>query len=516
MSRCPLPRDVPNPKALARSTPTHSVLIRSVLPVACALSACVVLSSAPVMGQDAQTEPPTRAWLEAIQIPEIEFTPPEAVEHTLSNGVTVFHLKDDAFPVIDMVAHFRGGFSYLPREFYAAGTALPTMLRTGGSSTMSPDAIDEFFEARAVQTTFGGSGESIISSISVLVEHLDETLEVWGAMLKTPAFDAERIAIWRGQEVESLRRRIDNPAGLAFSEYNRLMYGDHPIGWEMTEADIAEERVTPEVFNRLHAQVLCADNLLFGVVGPLEWVELEPRLEGLMADWPACEQPLELPPIPDVGAPPGVYLIPRPLNQSTVVVAHPTDLRQSAEPEYFSAQLGNTILGASGLTSRMSQVLRTERGYAYGASSLWTTPRRYPGLVGATTQTRSETTIQAIRAMIEVMEGMADRPPTEDELQDRIDEAVNGWVFNFQTPARIVSRRLGLRAARLPDDWLTRYLDGIRAVTPEAVRAVYDRYLRPGEWVILIVGNPDDFEGSLDGLGPITILDPDAGNEAPE
>ena len=459
-----------------------------------------------------QVTPPARPWLDSIPVPEVEFTPPEAVEHTLSNGVTVFHLQDDAFPVMDMLAHFRGGFSFLPREYYAAATALPTMLRTGGSFARTPEEIDEFFEARAVQATFGGSGEAILSSVNVLVEHLDETLDVWGDMLKHPAFNADRIAIWKGQEVESLRRRIDNPSGLAYAEYNRLMYGDHPIGWEMNEADLADARTSPDVFRYVHGRVLCAENLLMGVVGPLSWEELEPRLETLMADWPACSEPLELPPIPDVGAEPGVYLIPRPLNQSTVVVAHPTDLRQSADPEYFAAQLGNTILGASGLTSRLSQVLRTERGYAYGAASLWTTPRRYPGLLGATTQTRSESTIEAIQAMIEVMEGMASVPPSDAELDDRIDEAVNGWVFNFQSTARIVSRRLGLRAAGLPDDWLTRYLDGIRSVEAESIRALYDRYLRPGEWVILIVGNPDDFGAPLEALGPVTILDPDAGN----
>ncbi len=472
-----------------------------------------VFGGTPILAQAAgQVAAPARPWLDTIPAPEIVFTPPEAIEHTLSNGVTVFHLKDDAFPVMDMLAHFRGGFSYLPREYYAAGSALPTLLRTGGSSTHTPEEIDEFFEARAVQATFGGSGEAILSSVNVLVEHLDETLEVWGAMLKSPAFDDDRISVWKGQEVESLRRRIDNPTGLAYAEYNRLMYGDHPIGWEMNEADLAPERTSADAFRYVHGRVLCADNLLLGVVGPLDWEELEPRLEALMADWPACSEPLELPPIPNVGAEPGVYLIPRPLNQSTVVVAHPTDLRQSADPEYFAAQMGNTILGASGLTSRLSQVLRTERGYAYGAASLWTTPRRYAGLLGVTTQTRSETTIEAIEAMIEVVESMASVPPSDSELGDRIDEAVNGWVFNFQSAARIVSRRLGLRAAGLPDEWLTSYLDGIRAVTAEDIRALYERYLRPGEWVILIVGNPDDFGGSLEALGPVTILDPDAGN----
>ena len=43
---------------------------------------------------------------------------------------------------------------------------------------------------------------------------------------------------------------------------------------------------------------------------------------------------------------------------------------------------------------------------------------------------------------------------------------VNGFVFNFESPATIVARKIGLRAERLPDDWLESYLAGVQGVTP--------------------------------------------------
>ena len=30
----------------------------------------------------------------------------------------------------------------------------------------------------------------------------------------------------------------DDPQRLAFAEFNRLLYGDHPVGWEMKAEDL--------------------------------------------------------------------------------------------------------------------------------------------------------------------------------------------------------------------------------------------------------------------------------------
>ena len=107
---------------------------------------------------------------------------------------------------------------------------------------------------------------------------------------------------------------------------------------------------------------------------------------------------------PEVRSEGGVFLIPRELGQSTVVMAQRGGISQEESPEYFASRIGNSILGGSGFTSRILTRVRTEKGYAYSASSLWTTPDRYEGIVGAVTQTKSESTIAATQLILEIME----------------------------------------------------------------------------------------------------------------
>ena len=99
--------------------------------------------------------------------------------------------------------------------------------------------------------------------------------------------------------------------------------------------------------------------------------------------------------------------------------------------------------------------------------------------------------------------------PGDGEVRTAVDRIVNGFVFNFETPAQIVARRMFFLAQDFPDDWLERYLDGIQDVTPASILGVFREHLRPDDMSILVVGDPAriDMEG-LEALGPLTILDP--------
>jgi zinc protease len=112
--------------------------------------------------------------------------------------------------------------------------------------------------------------------------------------------------------------------------------------------------------------------------------------------------------------------------------------------------------------------------------------------------------------MLEIFEEMRGTAPTEEEVRTAVDEAVNGFVFNFESPSQIVFRQMIYRADGLPPTWLEAYLDGIQRVAPEDVLDVFRREVRPGDFTILVVGNPDAFDESLESLGSVTVLDADA------
>lgn len=452
-----------------------------------------------------------RAAVEQLRFEDIRFDPPDPEFHEVA-GVPVFFIEDHSVPLVSVFASFKGGYARFGRSYYAAATALSSLLRYGGTRTLPPDSVDKILEHYAIQTSFGTGGESVVATVNTLTEHFPRALNLWAELLRDPGFDEAQVEIWQGRAVEQIRRRPDNPQGLAFSEFNRLLYGDHPIGWEMDLDDLGPDALSEDRLREVHARILCTGQLTLGASGDVTWPELEAQLEAILADWPPCGEELPRSPEPDIRREPGVFLIPRELEQSVIVMAHPTGVRMGENPEYFAAQIGNSILGSGGFSSRLLARVRTEEGYAYSASSLWTMPRRYDGLLGAITRTRPENTVPAIELILETMREMAAGPPTEDEVRTGVDRIVNGFVFNFETPAQIVSRRMFYLAQDLPSDWLERYLSGVQGVTAASIHRIFAEHLRPEAMTILIVGDPERIgREALESLGPITIWQVETG-----
>jgi zinc protease len=473
--------------------------------------------------------PVGRSAVEALTFPPVDFAPPRAREHEILE-VPVYHLHDPSLPLVDVFVQLRGGVSHFPREDGPALTALSSLIRNGGTTTLPPDSVDARLDLLALQLSVGSGGGGAFAAINSLTGTLDPALELLQEILLRPGFDTEAVEVWRGQELERIRRREDDPGSLAYGEFNRLMFGDHPVGWVFTEAELAVPPGGPETWGmetaraevdplaqarleRLHGRIYCRENLIVGVAGDLTWEDAEPRMEAFLREWPACPEPLADPPTPELRREGGVFILPREVEQTTVILAGPGGLRQEDSPEFFASRIANFILGAGGFTSRVFSRVRTERGIAYGASSLWTTPVRYEGLVGVVTATRPERAVEAVELIQEILEDFRSAPPHEDEVALALEQIVNGYVFAFESASQIVGRRMGDRAQGLADEWLERYLEGIQAVTPEDILEVSRRYIQPGEMTLLLVGDAARFGPGLEAFGPVYRLFTDGSYE---
>ena len=440
----------------------------------------------------------------------LQFQPSGPEEYQIGPGVTVFLLEDHHLPLVSIFARFRGGPVHFSLGDQGPAVAVPILLRSGGTLTLPPDSVDKLLEFYSVETSFGRGGRTAFTSMNTLTRHLDIGLDIWSDLIKNPAFDLAQVEVWRGQELDNLIRRKDDPTRLAVMKFNNLIFGDHPLGWELTAEDLEPDNLTPEILHRVHRMIFCPENLTLGITGDVAWTEIRPKLERMFDRWPPCEGVLEDPPLPTFPASPGVYVLPKNIEQSTIIIGKPSDVQLTDDSRYFSSRIGNSILGGSGLTSRLASRIRTQEGLAYSAASIWTTPVRSNGIIGAVTQTKSETTVAALRLITEILGEMSSAPPEESEIRDVVSQVTNSFVFNFQSPATIVSRQMLYLSQNLPLDWLSRYLKGIQGVTSTSVHEVFrDNVPLNGldEMVILIVGDPNAFDLGLDSFGPIQVLD---------
>ncbi len=468
-----------------------------------ALAACVAVATGAAPAANAQEG--VRDRIAKIRYPPIELS--DRIERRGEiSGVPVYYSEEPDFPLATAYAVFRGGAGRLPRELLGAATALPALLRTGGAGGRSPEAVDLMVEEMALSMTFGVGGGSVSALVNSLSRDAPQAWTLWFDMLARPNFDSVQVEIWRAREAERVRRRAEDPAATAFSLFNSLMYGDHPVGWELTEEDLAPELVTPERIALAHRRIACRENMAVGVTGAIKWAQARALLASLVPRVPECEEALAPYPVPELRREAGVFLLHRPISQSVIVMAHPTAIRQADTPEYFASRVGNMILGGAGLSSRISKALRSREGLAYSASTIWTAPKKHDGIFGAMARTKAESSVEAARLILEVIDSAARAQPSEKEVRLVLDQVRNSAVFGARDGARMVARQLAYEASGLPLDWDRRYLRGMQRVRAEDVLEAFSAHVRPTEMTILIVGDASRLGGDPESLGKVTVL----------
>jgi zinc protease len=452
----------------------------------------------------------TRAQIQALRYPPLRFTPPVPKRVTLSNGVPVYLLADHSLPLLDVEMVSKVGVANLPDSLWGVGWQADVLMRTGGTTRLSPDSVDKLIEFYALNVFISTGNEQSNASFSGLSRYRDQMLELGFDLLRNPRNDTSRVRITAGQQLEAWRRRNDQPGSVLNRAWPQVMLGDHPLGrTQVTPDEVAG--FTPERFRWTQQRIFCPQNLLIGVSGDFDERSLLAELESLFRGWPRCAPGLRpIPPL-EIATGPRIVLVEKDVNQTNIWMGHAGGIRVADTPDYYAAQVADFLLGGGGgFNSRLLQRVRSDSGFAYSTFSNWDADTRREGIFSASAQIRAEKTVAGLSLMRQIIGSMATDPVTARDVQLAKDNEVNSFVFRFQNAGQIVAQQLGYAVEGLPSNWFDLYLKGIQAVTPEQVADVSRRFLHPDRLVMVVVGKPGAFDKPLSALGPVTMMPVDS------
>src|SRR5439155_24384218 len=202
---------------------------------------------------------------------------------------------------------------------------------------------------------------------------------------------------------------------------------------------------------------------------------------------------------------PGYYLIKKEdVNQSAIRMVGLGTTRDN--PDYYAIEVFNEVFGG-GFSSRLVQSIRTAKGLAYGVGGGIGTHFDHPGILQLAMATKSATTVESIQALYEQIDQLNSKPVTDAEIARAKDTILNAFVFNFDTPDKVLRERMAYEFYGYPADFLERYRAGVEKVTTADVARIVPKYLHKDQLAILVVGNPADFDKPLSSLGPVKDVD---------
>ena len=109
--------------------------------------------------------------------------------------------------------------------------------------------------------------------------------------------------------------------------------------------------------------------------------------------------------------------------------------------------------------------------------------------------------------MYREIDDLQPHPVATDELKRAKDYILNSFVFNYDSPSKVLRERMAYEFYHYPPDFLERFRVGIEKVRSEDVMRVPLKYIHKDQFSVLVVGNTQEFDRPLSSLGPVTNID---------
>ena len=302
----------------------------------------------------------------------------------------------------------------------------------------------------------------------------------------------------QGRGQSAIRRQNDNPRQAAAASSPGSCSAIIPTAGR--RIGNASTRSPPPIFSRdFHARYYVPDNLFIAVSGdiaPEGGRSAEPdagRLGGGQRPFPNRH--------PDGGARgPAVVSTratsPRPPSSTAAP-------RSPAAPISTPPRCSTTSTGAEGVLEPADPAGSRSGGSGLlGAQFLLPTGRKDAAPFTVSCQTKTETTVDALMMMREIMVELAAAPVAPGDFEAARGALVNGFV-GLVTREAVVTALMGLEFEGRPADFYGTYLDRIRAVTPEDARVLAERIFDPDRMITVLVGDVEAFAPDLSGLGTV-------------
>ena len=445
-----------------------------------------------------------KSWDE-IEYPELNsFEKPDVEFFELDNGIRFYLVEDDELPLINLRALVRTGGVLVPNEKAGLQSITGTVMRTGGTTSITGDELNELLEDRAARMETGIGLTSGSASMNVLKEDFEELLPVYIDLLQNPAFPEDRLDLAKTQQKTAISRRNDETLPIGIREFQKLIYGPESVYARNTEYETIDN-ITREDLVDFHKKSFVGENMMIGVIGDFEMEEMKEVLTEAFQKIPAGNE-LELT-FPDINyefVNTINFVDKSDVNQSFVMMGHIGGLREN--PDYAKIQVLNRVL-SDGFSGRLMQVVRSQMGLAYSVFGEYGSGNFFPGMFYAGVMTQSETTAEAINAIIGQIERLQNEPITEKELSDTKDRFLNSLVFEYDSRASVLNEQMSFDYAGLPDDTFDRLVEEIQQVTIEDVQEAAQQYMQPENLQILVVGNGEEIGDQLEQFGDVNEID---------
>jgi zinc protease len=403
----------------------------------------------------------------------------------LPGGMVLLVSEKHAVPIVTATMLVQAGAILDPSD--KSGLAnLTAELLTQGTTSRSASQFSEAIEFVGGSLSVDAGLDVTTISLSVLSKDLDLGLDLLADILLHPTFAPAEIQRKAKEVVAGIKHKHEDPGELSAEAFAKLAFGEHSYGRPVEGNETSVPTISREDILRFHDLYYRPNRTILAVVGDVSPQDLRQRLEGRLKEWKVGGSAIQTPAPPAPLSGPVKRTIQRDVTQANITLGHLGVRRDN--PDYYAILVMNYILGGGGFNSRLMTKIREEEGWAYDVRSSFVSDK-YAGTFTVTLQTKNQTAVQAIEAVLAEMRRMRQQPVGDSELRDAKAYLTGSFPLRLDTSGKISRLLANIEYFGLGLDYVDRFPGLIDAVTVADVQRVAQQYLDPDRYALAVVAD---------------------------
>ncbi len=399
--------------------------------------------------------------------------------------IGAYLLEDRNNPIISISFIFKSAGYASDNEGEEGIANMVAALLKDGTNDLDAQAFKEELENLAIGLDFSVDKDDFSGSLLTTRDNAAKAFELLKKVLSNPRFEAIDVARVKQELFEALRRQSEQPENVLSLVLAEDIYGKHPYGRNsLGKADdiakVDEEKLRTFIKDNFSRQ-----NLIVGIAGDISKVEAENFLDEVFGVLPANGK-INFVPEAKLDFDGREKQITRKGGQNIVVMAWQGVSRK--DKDFYPLFVANHILGGSGLTSRLSQKIREEKGLTYGVYSYLSLDDKSPLLVASFASTPEKYT-QARDILAQQWQIFKDNGVSAQELKKAKDYLVASYNLRFASIGNIAEILAAMQKYDLGLDFLQKRNDYVREVTLDQVNEAAKKYFDYEKQISAAIGD---------------------------
>lgn len=391
------------------------------------------------------------------------------------NGLKVIFKRRTSSPTVSVGLFVRGGVqNQTPADAGIENLALSAAVES--SKRFPRDVLRKELSRTGSVIGAGSTYDFSVLSLTSTAENFARSWGVFTDVVKDPSFAAADVDRIRSGILAGLRNESASPDSSLDAFEQSVVYAGHPYANRPIGTIENVSRFTPEELRTYYRGLLQTSKMLLVVVGDVDLAEMRKLVTTSFADLPKGNY--KSVPLPQLAfTKPTLDITPRALSTNYVkgVFAAPS----IGDPDYFAMRVAVALL-----QSRVYQEVRVKRNLSYA-------PNAEMGNLGANTGEIYVTAVdanQSISVMLAEIERMRNETVTEDDVTGVPGYFLTTYYVDQETNASQAAELA--RYELIGGGWRNslKFLDGIRGVKGEQIKAVANKYMKNLRFVV--IGDP--------------------------